>query len=124
MQATIEQAMQHGVAVGAHPGYEDRENFGRLELQLTPEEIRNSVYRQLITLALVAGKCGARVVHVKPHGALYNQAAKDAAIARAIATGVRLCTKDVVMVGLAGLGVVERVSPPGFFLGAGAVAAP
>ena len=122
MQATIEQAMRHGVAVGAHPGYEDRENFGRVELQLTPEEIRNSVYRQLITLALVAGKCGARVVHVKPHGALYNQAAKDAAIARAIAAGVRLCTKDVVMVGLAGSVMLEEFRAAGFSVAAEAFA--
>ncbi len=122
MQATIEQAMRHGVAVGAHPGYEDRGNFGRVELQLTPEEIRNSVYRQLIALALVAGKCGARVVHVKPHGALYNQAAKDAAIARAIAAGVRLCTKDVVMVGLAGSVMLDEFRAAGFRVAAEAFA--
>jgi 5-oxoprolinase (ATP-hydrolysing) subunit A len=122
MRATVEQAQRHGVAVGAHPGYEDRENFGRVELQLTPEEIRNSVYRQLIALALVAGKCGARVVHVKPHGALYNQAAKDAAIARAIAAGVRLCTKDVVMVGLAGSLMLEEFRSAGFRVAAEAFA--
>jgi UPF0271 protein len=98
MQATIEQAMRHGVAVGAHPGYEDRENFGRVELQLTPEEIRNSVYRQLITLALVAGKCGAR------------------------AAGVRLCTKDVVMVGLAGSVMLEEFRAAGFSVAAEAFA--
>jgi 5-oxoprolinase (ATP-hydrolysing) subunit A len=122
MRATVEQAQRHGVAVGAHPGYEDRENFGRVELQLTPEEIRNSVYRQLIALALVAGKCGARVVHVKPHGALYNQAAKDAAIARAIAAAVRLCTKDVVMVGLAGSLMLEEFRSAGFRVAAEAFA--
>jgi 5-oxoprolinase (ATP-hydrolysing) subunit A len=122
MRATVEQAQRHGVAVGAHPGYEDRENFGRVELQLTPEEIRNSVYRQLIALALVAGKCGARVVHVKPHGALYNQAAKDAAIARAIAAAVRLCTKDVVMVGLAGSLMLDEFRSAGFRVAAEAFA--
>ena len=122
MRATIEQALRHGVAVGAHPGYEDRENFGRVELQLTPEEIRNSVYRQLITLALVAGKCGARVVHVKPHGALYNQAAKDPAIARAIAAGVGLCTNDVIMVGLAGSVMLEEFRAAGFAVAAEAFA--
>jgi 5-oxoprolinase (ATP-hydrolysing) subunit A len=122
MRTTIEQAMRHSVAVGAHPGYEDRENFGRVELQLTPEDIRNSVYRQLITLALVAGKCGARIVHVKPHGALYNQAAKDAAIARAIAAGVRLCTKDVIMVGLAGSVMLEEFRVAGFRVAAEAFA--
>jgi UPF0271 protein len=122
MRVTIEQALRHGVAVGAHPGYEDRDNFGRVELQLTPEEIRNSVYRQLITLALVAGKCGARVVHVKPHGALYNQAAKDAAIARAIAAGVRLCTSDVIMVGLAGSVMLDEFRAAGFRVAAEAFA--
>src|SRR5258708_34929963 len=69
MQATIEQAMRHGVAVGAHPGYEDRANFGRVELQLTAEEIRNSVYRQLIDLALGAGRCGAGAGDRTPPGA-------------------------------------------------------
>lgn len=122
MRATIEQALRHGVAVGAHPGYEDRDNFGRVELQLTPEEIRDSVYRQLITLALVAGKCGARVVHVKPHGALYNQAAKNAAIARAIAAGVRLCTNDVIMVGLAGSVMLGEFRAAGFRVAAEAFA--
>ena len=122
MRVTIEQALRHGVAVGAHPGYEDRENFGRVELQLTPEEIRNSVYRQLITLGLVAGKCGARVVHVKPHGALYNQAAKDAVIARAIAAGVGLCTNDVIMVGLAGSVMLDEFRAAGFRVAAEAFA--
>jgi UPF0271 protein len=122
MRVTIEQALRHGVAVGAHPGYEDRENFGRVELQLTPEEIRNSVYRQLSTLTIVAGKCGARIVHVKPHGALYNQAAKDGAIARAIAAGVRLCTNDVVMVGLAGSVMLSEFRAAGFRVAAEAFA--
>jgi len=122
MRATIEQALRHGVAVGAHPGYEDRDNFGRVELQLTPDEIRDSVCQQLISLALVAGKCGARVVHVKPHGALYNQAAKDAAIARAIAAGVRLCTNGVIMVGLAGSVMLDEFRAAGFRVAAEAFA--
>jgi UPF0271 protein len=114
MRTTIEQALRHGVAVGAHPGYEDRENFGRAALNLSAEEIRDSVYRQLVALADVAEKCGAAVVHVKPHGALYNQASQDAGIARGIADGVRRWRQDVVMVGLAGSVMLEEFRAAGF----------
>src|SRR5580704_17973212 len=116
MRTTIEQALRHGVAVGAHPGYEDRENFGRVALNLSAEEIRSSVYRQVVTLGKIAEKCGAAVVHVKPHGALYNQASQDAGIARGIADGVRRWRQDVVMVGLAGSVMLEefRAAPEAF----------
>jgi len=114
MRATIEQALRHGVAVGAHPGYEDRENFGRIPLNLSAEEICNSVHRQVAALAEVTEKCGAQIGHVKPHGALYNQAAQDAAIARAIAEGVRRWRQDVVMLGLAGSPMLEEFRSAGF----------
>ena len=122
MRATIEQALRHGVAVGAHPGYEDRENVGRLELQLTPEQIRNSVYRQVMALAAIAEKCGAKIGHVKTHGALYNQAARDKTIARAIAEGVRRWRQDVVMVGLAGSVMLDEFRAAGFRVAAEAFA--
>jgi UPF0271 protein len=122
MRATIEQALRHGVAVGAHPGYEDRENFGRVALHSTPEEIRDSVYRQVAALGRVAESCGARVVHVKPHGALYNQAAQDAGIASGIAEGVRRWRQDVVMVGLAGSLMLEEFRAAGFQVAAEAFA--
>jgi len=114
MRATIEQALRHGVAVGAHPGYEDRENFGRVALDLSAESIRESIYRQVATFANVAEKCGAVVTHVKPHGALYNLAAKEAARARAIAEGVRRWRQDVVLVGLAGSVMLEEFRAAGF----------
>src|SRR5260221_7076250 len=114
MRVTIMQALRHGVAVGAHPGYEDRNNFGRVALNLSAAEIRESVYRQVTTLANVAEKCGAVVTHVKPHGALYNHAAMDAAIARAIAEGVRRWRQDVVLVGLAGSVMLEEFRAAGF----------
>jgi UPF0271 protein len=122
MRATVEQALRHGVAVGAHPGYEDRENFGRLELQLAPEEIGDSVCRQVTALAHVAEQCGARLSHVKAHGALYNQAAKDPEIARAIAEGVKEWRADVVMVGLAGSGMLDEFRAAGFRVAAEAFA--
>src|ERR1700690_2067272 len=102
MRTTIEQALRAGVAVGAHPGYEDRANFGRSELKLKPEEIAASVHKQILALAAVAEKCGVRTGYVKPHGALYNQAARDAGIAGAIAAGVGRWRTDVPLVGLAG----------------------
>jgi len=114
MRATIEQALRHGVAVGAHPGYEDRENFGRLELQPTPEEIRDSVYQQVTALAALAKKCGVHVSHVKVHGALYNQAARNRIIAEAIAEGVGRWRHDVVMVGLAGSVMLDAFRSAGF----------
>jgi UPF0271 protein len=122
MRVTIEQAMRHGVAVGAHPGYEDRENFGRVALNLSAEEIRDSVYRQVVALAKISEECGAKVVHVKPHGALYNQAARDAGIARGIADGVARLGKDVVLVGLAGSVMLEEFRAAGFRVAAEAFA--
>jgi UPF0271 protein len=122
MRLTIEQALRHGVALGAHPGYEDRKNFGRVALNLSAEEIRDSVYRQVASLARIAEKCGAAVEHVKPHGALYNQAAQDAEIARSIAEGVRRWRRDVVLVGLAGSLMVNEFRAAGFVVASEAFA--
>ncbi len=88
MKTTIEQALRAGVAIGAHPGYPDRANFGRLELKLPPEAVAESVCEQVRALAAIAATWGAKLVHVKPHGALYNQAVKNRELAAAIAEGV------------------------------------
>ena len=77
MKATIEQALRWKVAIGAHPGYPDRANFGRIELNLPLETIADSVFEQVRSLAAIAGST--RITHVKPHGALYNQAANNPA---------------------------------------------
>jgi 5-oxoprolinase (ATP-hydrolysing) subunit A len=122
MRTTIEQALRHNVAVGAHPGYEDPANFGRVELQLTPREIAASVERQLRTFAAVANQCGARIIHVKPHGALYNQAAHNREIARAIAAGAHRWRSDVILVGLAGSVMLEEFRAAGFSTAAEAFA--
>jgi UPF0271 protein len=114
MRTTIEQAMRHGVAIGAHPGYADRENFGRVELKLSAGEVADSVYEQVVALAKIAESCGARVTHVKPHGALYNQAARDRDLAGAIAAGVARWCKDVVMMGLAGSVMLKAFREAGF----------
>lgn len=122
MRKTIEQALRHRVAIGAHPGYEDPANFGRIELQLTPEQVSASVRRQLLALAAVAKQCGAHIVQVKPHGALYNQAARQRQIARAIAEGVRGWKSDVMLVGLAGSVMLEEFRTAGFPVAAEAFA--
>jgi UPF0271 protein len=114
MRTTIQQALRHNVALGAHPGFEDRANFGRIELQLAAEEISASVERQIRTLDAVVQKLGARMIHVKPHGALYNQAARDRMIARAIAEGVRRWRTDVILVGLASSVMLDEFRVAGF----------
>jgi len=122
MKATIEQALRWKVAIGAHPGYADRANFGRLELKISPEEVSDSVFQQVRLLAEVAANCGARLNHVKPHGALYNQAAKDRALAQAIADGVARWSSEVVLVGLAGSRMLEVFREAGFAVAAEAFA--
>jgi UPF0271 protein len=122
MRATVQQALRHGVAVGAHPGYADRENFGRLELNISVAEVAESVFEQVRTLAQIVEACGARVVHVKPHGALYNQAVRNRELAAAIATGVASWSRDVVLVGLAGSPMLEVFHAAGFQVAAEAFA--
>lgn len=122
MRATIEQALRWKLDIGAHPGYPDRENFGRLELQLPPYAIADSVFEQVRALAEVAAECGARVTHVKPHGALYNQAARNRIIAQAIADGVARWSLDLALVGLAGSLMLDVFREAGFRVAAEAFA--
>jgi UPF0271 protein len=122
MKATIEQALRLKLDVGAHPGYAERANFGRVELQLPPEVVADSVFEQVRTLAEIAAGCGARVTHVKPHGALYNQAARDRVVAGAIADGVARWSRDVALVGLAGSLMLDVFRDAGFRVAAEAFA--
>lgn len=102
MRATVGLALQHGVAIGAHPGFADREHFGRRELAVTPEEVFQLVRAQTFSLREIAHAAGAKLGHVKLHGALYNRAARDAAIAEAAAYAVRDAGEDLIWFGLAG----------------------
>jgi UPF0271 protein len=122
MRTTIVQAMRRTLAIGAHPGYADRANFGRLELDLSADEIAESVFEQVSKLGEIAATCGARLAHVKAHGALYNQAARDAAVAEAIANGVARWRNDVVLVGLAGSVMLDVFRDAGFSVAAEAFA--
>src|SRR4051812_46220653 len=101
MRETLLLAKKLGVAVGAHPSYPDRENFGRLELVIEIEELELSLRYQLERLRKIAEEVGVIIGHVKPHGALYHSASKDARIAQVISNAAR-DLGDVILVGQAG----------------------
>jgi UPF0271 protein len=107
MRETIRIAKQLNVAVGAHPGYPDRENFGRIESPLSLAEIEATVRDQIAALDAVALPLGVRLVHCKPHGALYHAANKSAEIAAAIGRAVLESDKQLVMVGQAGSATIS-----------------
>jgi len=121
MQETIRLAKKHGVAVGAHPGWKDAEGFGRREMILPLDEVEGLILYQIGALYAIAKAEGVELYHVKPHGALYNQAAKDRTLANAIARAVKRFSGDLILVGLAGSGLIEagievglRVANEGF----------
>jgi UPF0271 protein len=113
MDATVQLAIQHGVSAGAHPGYPDLQGFGRRNMDLTPEEVEAFTLYQVAALAGFGRARGIELAHVKPHGALYNQAARDRTLALAIARGVTRFSRDLVLVGLAGSMLVEMGSEAG-----------
>jgi UPF0271 protein len=122
MKTTIEQALRWKLAIGAHPGYPDRVNFGRLEMKIPAEAVVETVFEQVGALAHVAAACGASLIHVKPHGALYNQAVRNRELAEAIAQGVAQWSRDVVLVGLAGSPMLDVFRKAGFTVAAEAFA--
>jgi len=107
MERTVRLALAHGVRIGAHPGYPDRANFGRLEMAMPAEELADTVYRQILRLEAAAMPAGGEVVHVKPHGALYLAAARDRAVARALGDGVARWNPRAAVFGLAGSPALE-----------------
>lgn len=121
MQNTVRLARRHHVGIGAHPSYPDLQGFGRREMNLSPEEVEAMIVYQVSALAGFTKSEGAELIHVKPHGALYNQAAKDRNLAEAIARGVKRFSPELILVGLAGsklieagIGVGLRVANEGF----------
>jgi 5-oxoprolinase (ATP-hydrolysing) subunit A len=102
MERTLRLARRYGVMCGAHPGYPDRAGFGRAEMHTPTAAVADTVYEQVTRLAGVADRLGVTLTHVKPHGALYNLAARDPDTARAVAQGVARWRRDVTLVALAG----------------------
>ncbi|HQF62757.1 MAG TPA: 5-oxoprolinase subunit PxpA [Anaerolineaceae bacterium] len=107
MQGTVRLAVEQAKAIGAHPGYPDLQGFGRREMMLAPAEVEALVLYQIGALAGMLQADGGELRHVKPHGALYNQAAKDPALAAAIARAVRRFDRELILVGLAGSALIE-----------------
>ena len=112
MRATVELALEHGVAVGAHPGYPDQENFGRIEHDITHQQLFDEIVAQVTALRNICRGAGTALSHVKPHGALYNLAARDAEISLVVANAVAAVDQNLTLFGLAGshsLTEAERV---------------
>jgi len=113
MVQTVRWALARGVAIGAHPSYPDRENFGRTEMQRDPEQVYADVLYQIGALDAIVRAQGGVLHHVKPHGALYNQAVRDPALARAIVRAVRDFDADLVFFGLAGSQMIDVAKEAG-----------
>ena len=102
MTETVRAAKELDVAIGAHPSYPDRENFGRAQSPLPAAALESSVRKQILSLAAVAERVGMRLVHVKPHGALYHASSKHREIALAVGRAVQAVDSHLIMVGQAG----------------------
>jgi 5-oxoprolinase (ATP-hydrolysing) subunit A len=107
MRTAVKLAQRQGVAVGAHPSLNDRANFGRKEMRVSPREVYLYVFTQTKLMQIIARQCDARVMHVKPHGALYNMAARSAELSDAVANAVFDVDSRLVLYGLAGSHLVE-----------------
>ena len=119
MEATIRAAQRQGadgreIRVGAHPGFPDREHFGRIAMAMDAAVIADTVAEQVERLTHVAERCGVEIRHGKAHGALYNLAAKDSSVARAVAVGFARCLPGIPLMGLAGSVMLEVFAEEGF----------
>ena len=99
---TAELCLEYNVAIGAHPSFLDRENFGRVEMKLDSDDIYDLVTQQLIIIDEIISEFDASLHHVKPHGALYNLSAKDKTVAKVIAKAVKEYNKELILFGLSG----------------------
>ncbi|MEJ7685505.1 MAG: 5-oxoprolinase subunit PxpA [Variovorax sp.] len=113
MRQCVRWAIDKGVAIGAHPSFPDRENFGRSEMNLPPEDIVAGVLYQVGALAAIVKAEGGTLAHVKPHGALYNQAVKDPVLAEAICEAARRFDPTLRFFGLAGSGMIAAAQRAG-----------
>jgi UPF0271 protein len=102
MHRTVELALQHSVAIGAHPGFPDRDNFGRLNMSLAQNEIASLITEQILALSRICDRAGGRLYHVKPHGALYNRSARDPEVAQTIALAIKAIDPRLILYGLSG----------------------
>ena len=101
MLAMVMMAKEWGINIGAHPSYPDKENFGRIKIDMSSAVISETIAEQITCLKEIASNNGSLLTHVKPHGALYNKAVNDEEIAAAIGTGVKYVDEELKLVGLA-----------------------
>ena len=113
MNTVVQLCLQHGVNIGAHPSFRDKANFGRTAMQLSLVEIYTLVTEQLQLLDAITKKNGGNMHHVKPHGALYNMAAKNAGIAKSIAKAVKDFDPSLVYYGLSGSVMIAMAADAG-----------
>jgi UPF0271 protein len=113
LRETIRLAKQHGVAVGAHPGFPDLVGFGRRELNVTPKEAEDMVLYQVAAVAGVAAAEGVKIQHVKPHGALFNMAVRNAELSAAIARAVAAFDRNLILFGLPGSEILSAGTAAG-----------
>ena len=107
MQKTVAACKQHGVHIGAHPGYPDLVGFGRRNLAATPAEVKAYIQYQVGALSAFCAAAGVPLCHVKPHGAMYNMAAKDEALARAVCEGILEVNPRLSLLALSGSAMVR-----------------
>ncbi|MBL7842799.1 MAG: LamB/YcsF family protein [Cyclobacteriaceae bacterium] len=113
MRHTIDLCLKHTVAIGAHPGFDDKENFGRKPIQLSAEELYHLVYKQVVIIQTLCKEKHARLHHVKLHGALYNMAAKDRLISKIAAQAVKDIDPGLIFYGLSGSVMITEAKSVG-----------
>jgi len=113
MRDTVKAALKNGVGIGAHPGFLDIMGFGRRNMTVSPDEMKQYTIYQLGALCGFVKAAGAKMQHVKPHGAMYNMAAKDGKLARAIIEGIWEVDRDLIVLGLAGSELVNAAKEKG-----------
>ena len=113
MRKTVQLALEHDVAVGAHPSYPDLQGFGRRNMKLSAEEIYDLLIYQIGALNAVCSAVGAKLNHVKPHGALYNRSVIDPKVAKAIAKAVSSFDSSLILFGLSGSESIKQAREVG-----------
>lgn len=113
MWQTVELAIKHNVAIGAHPSFHDKKNFGRIEMNLENGEVYDLVTQQLFILNEIVTGLDSKLHHVKPHGALYNMSARDATLASTIARAVKDFDASLILFGLSGSHLISEAKANG-----------
>ena len=113
MKRTVELALQHHVAIGAHPGFDDKANFGRTEMQLSSKQLFDLITQQIFILQNICTELGATIHHIKPHGALYNMAATNAEMSKTIALAIQSINKNFILYGLSGSEMIAQANAIG-----------